>query len=182
MYATERNWLSAISTAVLLACISAVGLIFPTTSVSDSNQIPISKHLLDTEPSKQEIRAYLAWKEWWKEYQAEQARLRALAEAAKNASNSGASYSANIGQCHTEPGTPPAEVLNKENPGGKSNQMNLEGSSAAGCWQIIKSTWNGYGGYESAAQAPVSVQNQKAKELWAGGRGCHHWEQTSSQC
>lgn len=49
------------------------------------------------------------------------------------------------------------------------------GSTASGKWQFLRSTWNGYGGYVNAADAPADVQNAKAAELWAGGRGCSHW-------
>lgn len=49
------------------------------------------------------------------------------------------------------------------------------GSTASGLWQFLRSTWNGYGGYLNAADAPVEVQNAKAREVWAGGRGCSHW-------
>lgn len=48
-------------------------------------------------------------------------------------------------------------------------------SSASGKWQFIRGTWNGYGGYRNAADAPESVQDSKARQLWAGGRGCGHW-------
>lgn len=87
-----------------------------------------------------------------------------------------------IGSCYTEPGTPPVSVLRRENPpgdpriwnrGGLSKHPN--GSTASGCWQFIRGTWDGYGGYTNAADAPVAVQNAKAKEIWAGGAGCSHW-------
>lgn len=48
-------------------------------------------------------------------------------------------------------------------------------SSASGKWQAIRSTWGGYGGYLNAADAPESVQDAWARQLWAGGRGCSHW-------
>lgn len=48
-------------------------------------------------------------------------------------------------------------------------------STASGLWQFLRSTWAGFGGYVNAADAPVAVQNEKARQLWAGGRGCSHW-------
>lgn len=48
-------------------------------------------------------------------------------------------------------------------------------SSASGKWQITRGTWGGYEGYLNAADAPESVQDDKARQLWAGGNGCGHW-------
>lgn len=48
-------------------------------------------------------------------------------------------------------------------------------STASGKWQFVRGTWAGYGGYRNAADAPESVQDAKARSLWAGGRGCGHW-------
>ena len=46
---------------------------------------------------------------------------------------------------------------------------------ATGLWQFMYATWNHYQGYETAASAPESVQDAKARELWAGGAGASHW-------
>lgn len=93
-----------------------------------------------------------------------------------------------IGKCYTEPGTPPASVLRRESGGNPrvwngGREYKLPGhSTASGCWQFIRSTWCGskdpdctYEGYRNAADAPVDVQNKRAKELWAGGKGYCHW-------
>lgn len=48
-------------------------------------------------------------------------------------------------------------------------------STASGAYQILDSTWDGYGGYSHAADAPPAVQDAKAAELWNGGAGRSHW-------
>lgn len=69
---------------------------------------------------------------------------------------------------------PPCYVMTRESRGSLT-VYNYEGSGASGKWQIMPGTWNNYGGYANAADAPESVQDAKARELWAGGAGCQHW-------
>ena len=68
---------------------------------------------------------------------------------------------------------PPCYVMMRES-GGNIRARNPS-SSASGKWQFIRSTWAGYGGYAEAYLAPESVQDAKARALWAGGAGCGHW-------
>lgn len=70
---------------------------------------------------------------------------------------------------------PPCSVMQRES-GGNATIYNTQGSGASGKWQFMPGTWDGYGGYANAADAPVSVQDAKAREVWAGGAGCGHWD------
>lgn len=68
---------------------------------------------------------------------------------------------------------PPCYVMMRES-GGNIRAQNPS-STASGKWQFLDSTWAGYGGYAKARYAPESVQDAKARLLWAGGAGCSHW-------
>jgi hypothetical protein len=57
---------------------------------------------------------------------------------------------------------PPCWIMMRES-GGNIRAMNPSG--AAGKWQIMPGTWNGYGGYASAADAPEAVQDAKAATM-----------------
>lgn len=72
---------------------------------------------------------------------------------------------------------PPCYVMMRES-GGNITAQNPT-STASGKWQFLDSTWQGYGGYAKARYAPESVQDAKARQLWAGGRGCSHWSACS---
>lgn len=47
-------------------------------------------------------------------------------------------------------------------------------SGAAGKYQILESTWAGYGGYATADQAPEEVQDERAAQIYAAS-GCRPW-------
>lgn len=68
---------------------------------------------------------------------------------------------------------PPCYVMMRES-GGSITAQNPT-STASGKWQFLDSTWQGYGGYAKASYAPEHIQDEKARQLWAGGAGCFHW-------
>lgn len=67
----------------------------------------------------------------------------------------------------------PSSIVSRESNGnyGACN----ESSGACGKYQFTGQTWNGFGGYASACDAPPGVQDEKANEVWADGAGCSHW-------
>lgn len=68
---------------------------------------------------------------------------------------------------------PPCCVMMIES-GGNPQAVNSS-SGASGKWQFMDNTWQGYGGYANAADAPESVQDARAVEVWAGGAGAGRW-------
>lgn len=68
---------------------------------------------------------------------------------------------------------PPCYVMMRESRG--SLTARNPSSSASGKWQFIDSTWAGFGGYAHAYLAPESVQDARARAVWAHGAGCSAW-------
>ncbi len=68
---------------------------------------------------------------------------------------------------------PPCSVMLCES-GGNLTAQNPR-STASGKWQILDTTWNGYGGYDRAADAPEDVQDARAREIYNGGAGRRAW-------
>ena len=50
---------------------------------------------------------------------------------------------------------------------GGNYQAQAGGASASGAYQIVNGTWDGYGGYTRARDAPPEVQDAKAAEMEA---------------
>lgn len=66
----------------------------------------------------------------------------------------------------------PSHIVNRES-GGNYNSCN-KSSTASGRYQVLDSTWAGYGGYARAVDAPMDVQDAWAEEAWAAA-GCRPW-------
>ena len=78
-----------------------------------------------------------------------------------------AAYSSGGGSCV------PDYIVQRES-GGDYKAENPT-STASGKYQFIDGTWNGYGGYQHASDAPPAVQDAKACEVWADGQGASNW-------
>lgn len=68
---------------------------------------------------------------------------------------------------------PPCSVLACESHGNLVAQNPR--STASGKWQILDTTWAGYGGYERAMYAPEEVQDARAREIYRNGAGRSAW-------
>jgi hypothetical protein len=67
----------------------------------------------------------------------------------------------------------PAYICTRES--GMNINAKNPSSTASGKYQFLDTTWNGYGGYTHASDAPESVQDQKAQEVWNNGAGAGNW-------
>ena len=105
--------------------------------------------------------------------QAEQAAAaRAAAQqAAAAAAGSGATPTA-VGPAPSGGWTIPQQVVQCESGG---QNLTPNGAGASGYYQFMPGTWNNYGGYGQAYQAPKSLQDQRAQQLWNGGAGASNW-------
>lgn len=76
---------------------------------------------------------------------------------------------------------PPCAVMDRESHGDPTavspvGYCDTGDGRCRGKWQWDAATWNGYGGYTNADEAPESVQDDKARQVYAGGAGCNHWK------
>jgi Transglycosylase-like domain len=65
----------------------------------------------------------------------------------------------------------PESIVQRESKG-DPNAVNPS-SGAGGKYQVLPSTWSGYGGYSQGTDE--SVQDERFNEMWAGGAGSPHW-------
>lgn len=107
--------------------------------------------------------AFAVWLHAW-----EQGQLVAFYDAVWADYQSSLASSSSGGGCTEE------SIIARES-GGDPTIYNLEGSGASGIYQFMPGTWDGYGGYANAADAPPEVQREKFLEVWAGGAGASHW-------
>ncbi len=133
---------------------------------------------------------------WWREVRAQQERERnwnrlvAYVRAQERRANLGGypaptltrdGYLMGSGRCGPAWGLPPCWRLKTESGGlinvyyGPCHQQCHPRNTAQGKWAFINRTWGGFMGYRTAALAPEWVQDERARQLWAGGRGCSHW-------
>ncbi len=95
----------------------------------------------------------------------------ALPAKSKRSGTVGAAARYGSGACGGD--LPPCSVLACES-GGNLTAENPH-STASGKWQILDSTWGGYGGYSRAMYAPEEVQDERARQIYAGGAGRSAW-------
>lgn len=99
------------------------------------------------------------------------AAQQAAAQQRSRSARSGGSTAGGTGACGGD--LPPCCVMMRESHG---NPNAVNGSSgASGKWQFMPGTWNNYMGYPTAASAPASVQDQRARQVYAGGAGASNW-------
>lgn len=100
--------------------------------------------------------------------QVAEAAERARRNAATRTYNGGSGGSGFPGPCIIGHESAEAGTYSAENPI----------STASGAYQILDTTWSGYGGFTHAADAPAAVQDQRARDLWNNGRGGGNWHGT----
>lgn len=91
---------------------------------------------------------------------------------ASTTSTSTATYGTTPNTSYSGSGSSILDCIAQAESGNNPTAWNTEGSGASGLFQFMPGTWNGYDGYANAADAPASVQWQKAEETplsaWAG--------------
>lgn len=77
-------------------------------------------------------------------------------------------------------GSMPKGCIAKYESGGTTDEAGNYQDPGGGKYQIISSTWDGYGGYARAEDAPPNIQEAKAEALWSESH--HHWDAQASRC
>ncbi len=98
-----------------------------------------------------------------------QEELATVAHSHTAPSSGGGSSESNVAGC-----------IRKYESGGTTD-TNGSNDHRDGYYQIIPSTWGGYGGYSTAQEAPKSVQDERFNQLWTEG-GHQHWAAQSGRC
>lgn len=66
-------------------------------------------------------------------------------------------------------------IASCEGANGYVNRPHPGSSSASGKYGFIRGTWDNFQGYAEAYMAPESVQDEKFRQVYNGGRGAFHW-------
>lgn len=69
------------------------------------------------------------------------------------------------GLCVSDGNLEPILATIRQMESGNDYQAQAAGASASGAYQIVNGTWDGYGGYSRARDAPPEVQDAKAAEM-----------------
>lgn len=140
----------------------------------DSSDITMKRVVLEREQKARNDAIFYA--ELKRQDDTKRAAQSRLPRAPRNTPSSSPVYS-------DEGGLPAGLVCIRQKESG-GNYADATGNGYYGAYQYSKSTWNGYGGYTYASDAPPSIQDERALSDYNKGVGQIHqnWPQTSRAC